>query len=255
MGAAHRTPTGRAAPRLPPDQAYSGTGSHHHGSGTGHAALSSWPVADQNRQSRDYQQNQQLAAWQTNSQLQQRNGYTAAWQDEFQPQQRSGYTDYNQPLGHAWARGGFGDLRQNQPLVHARARGGYAAYSYTEDFNGRRADEGHWPRAENEHERAAQRWQDARAEHERAAQRWQDARAAKECAHARRIHQFFSGGQADEGWQRAEAENERSEQRLASDALLTGGSRAEAPREQLSLSLLPGTPAISYRLRRRLSYL
>jgi len=31
MGAALRTPTGRAAP----DQAYSGTGSHHHGSGTG----------------------------------------------------------------------------------------------------------------------------------------------------------------------------------------------------------------------------
>ena len=33
-----------------------------------------------------------------------------------------------------------------------------------------------------------------------------------------------------------------SEQRLASVALLTGGSRAEAPREQLSLSPLPGTP-------------
>jgi len=162
---------------------------YQHGSGTGHAALSSWPVADQNRRSRDFQQNQQLAAWQTNSQLQQRNGYTAAWQDEFQPQQRNGYTDYNQPLGHAWARGGFGDLQQNQPLVHARARGGYAAYGYAEDFNGRRADEGHWPRAEDEHERAAQRWQDSRAEHERAAQRWQDTRAAEECAHARRIHQ------------------------------------------------------------------
>jgi len=47
----------------------------------------------------------------------------------------------------------------------------------------------------------------------------------------------------------------RSEQRPASVALLMGGSRAEAPREQLSLSLLPGTPAISYRLRRRHSYL
>ena len=39
-----------------------------------------------------------------------------------------------------------------------------------------------------------------------------------------------------------------SEQRHASVALLTGGSRAEAPREQLSLSLLPGTPVIIYRL-------
>ena len=38
------------------------------------------------------------------------------------------------------------------------------------------------------------------------------------------------------------------EQRLASVALLTGGSRAESPRKQLSLSLLPGTPAINYRL-------
>jgi len=111
-------------------------------------------VANQNCRSRDFQQNQQLAAWQTDSPPQQRNGYTAAWQDEFQPQQRRGYTDSNEPLVHAWARGGFGDLRQNQPLVHARARGGYAAYGYAEDFNGRWADEGHWPRAENEHERA-----------------------------------------------------------------------------------------------------
>ena len=45
-----------------------------------------------------------------------------------------------------------------------------------------------------------------------------------------------------------------SEQRLVSVALLTGGSCAEAPREQLSLSLLPGTPVIIYRLRRRHSY-
>jgi len=107
-------------------------------------------VANPNRRSRDFQQNQQLAAWQTNSQPQQRNGYTAAWQDEFQPQQRNGYTDYNQPLANAWARGSFGDLQQNQPLVHAH-------------FNSRRPDQGHWPRAKNEHERAAQRWQDARA--------------------------------------------------------------------------------------------
>jgi len=54
---------------------------------------------------------------------------------------------------------------------------------------------------------------------------------------------------------RARTGARRSEQRLASVALLTGGSRAEAPREQLSLSLLPGTPVISYRLRRRHSYL
>jgi len=80
-------------------------------------------VANQNRRSRDFQQNQQLAAWQTDSQPQQRNGYAAAWQDEFQPQQRNGYTDYNEPLGHAWARGGFGDLQQNQPLVHAHFNG------------------------------------------------------------------------------------------------------------------------------------
>jgi len=40
---------------------------YQHGSDTGHAALSSWPVANQNRRSRDFQQNQQLAAWQTNS--------------------------------------------------------------------------------------------------------------------------------------------------------------------------------------------
>ena len=46
-----------------------------------------------------------------------------------------------------------------------------------------------------------------------------------------------------------------SEQRLASVALLTRGSRAEAPRGQFSLSLLPITPAISYGLRRRHSYL
>jgi len=53
-----------------------------HGSGTGHhAALSSWPVADQNRRSRDFQQNQQLAAWQTDTQPQKRNSYTAAWQE------------------------------------------------------------------------------------------------------------------------------------------------------------------------------
>jgi len=51
------------------------------------------------------------------------------------------------------------------------------------------------------------------------------------------------------------AGSSRSEQHLASVALLTGGSRAEAPREQLSLSLLPGTPVIIYRLRRRHSYL
>ena len=49
---------------------------YQHGSGTGHAALSSWPVADQNRRSRDFQQNQQLVAWQTDSQPQQRNGLT-----------------------------------------------------------------------------------------------------------------------------------------------------------------------------------
>ena len=80
-----------------------------------------------------------------NSQPQQRNGYTAAWQDEFQPQQRNGYTDNNQPLGHAWARGGFSDLQQNQPLVHTH-------------FNGRWPDQGHWPRAEDEHE--TQRWRE-----------------------------------------------------------------------------------------------
>ena len=141
---------------------------YQHGSGTGHAALSSWPVADQNRRSRNFQQNQQLAAWQMDSQPQQRNGYTAAWQEEFQPQQ-------------------------------CAAPYSCTAYGYAEDFNGHRADEGHWPRAENEHERAAQRWQ--------------DACAAEECAHARRILQLFSGGQADEGWQRAESENERAAQR------------------------------------------
>jgi len=48
---------------------------------------------------------------------------------------------------------------------------------------------------------------------------------------------------------------QRQTQGLASVALLTGGSRAEAPREQLSLSPLSGTPAIIYRLRRRHSYL
>jgi len=148
-------------------------------------------VADQNRRSRDFQQNQQLAAWQTDSQPQQRNGYTAAWQDKFQPQQRNGYTDYNQPLGHAWARGGFGDLQQNQPLVHAR-------------FNGRWTDQGHWPRAEDEHERAAERW------HEEPLLRLRIQRL-----------QNFIGGQADEvHWQgaEAEAENERAAQRRHEDA-------------------------------------
>jgi len=77
---------------------------------------------------------------------------------------------------------------------------GYAAYGCAGDFNDSWADEGHWPRAENEHERAAQRW------HE---ERW--------CAHYGYTsdgYQDFSGGQADEDhWQRAEAENERAAQR------------------------------------------
>ena len=50
---------------------------YQHGSSTGHAALSSWPVADQNRRSRDFQQNQQLAGLTLNRYAEDFNGHRA----------------------------------------------------------------------------------------------------------------------------------------------------------------------------------